>query len=63
MKLKVGDTIVGYEKYNDGIERTITEVRQSGYTWKYANDGFRDYWSENSSDPFFDWGWKLKIIN
>lgn len=58
MKLSVGDTIIGTHPHNDGIIREILEVRKTGYTWKYPESD-ADFWSENSSDPFFVMGWEL----
>jgi len=58
LKLKIGDKIIGIESHNKGIVRKITEVRETGYTWEYPDSqSSNDYISENSSDPFFEFGW------
>lgn len=49
------------------ILRLITDVRPTGYTWEYLDLGADrpddepqpDFISENSSDPFFELGWRL----
>ncbi len=58
MKLSVGDKIYGQQHHNKGIIREIVDVRDTGYTWKYP-DHDDTYWSENSNDPFFEFGWEL----
>jgi hypothetical protein len=59
MKLNIGDIIKGIMSHNDKVTRQITEVRKTGYTWKYPDIDDRDFWSENSNDPFFEWGWEI----
>lgn len=60
MDLRPGDRI----QHPSGTIREIVDVRPTGYGWKYPEygltcpDGKENYWwSENSSDPFFDVGW------
>jgi len=60
MKLNIRDIIIGYQNHNMKIEKEIIAVRNTGYTWKYI-DSDKKFRSENSSDPFFDLGWKLKV--
>lgn len=50
----VGDIIYSprFEVY-----RELTEKRLTGYTWKYPDIEGKDWLSENSGDPFFEWGW------
>ncbi len=64
MRLKPGDVVVStnpvWAKEEEGIERRITEVRSTGYTWEYPDVPNKDFISENSSDPFFDHFWTLK---
>lgn len=56
MKLVVGDII----ESRAGTRREITEARKTGYTWRYPETPDAGYWSsENSSDPFFELGWRL----
>lgn len=55
MKLEPGDIVEG----RDGTRREITEVRPTGYTWRYPDlPAAGDWWSENSTDPMFDSGWR-----
>lgn len=58
MKLSVGDKIIGTQSHNMGIIREILKVRKTGYTWKYP-DIDEHFISENSNDPFFEWGWEI----
>ena len=55
--VKPGAFAVGDVIERRGIRREITEVRDTGYTWRYPDIPDRDFWSENSTDPFFDLGW------
>lgn len=54
---EVGTLLVN-ARYPDLVKK-ITEVRETGYTWSYLDVPERDFWSENSSDPFFEMGWKV----
>lgn len=63
MKLREGDLIIG----RDGTVREIVDVRSTGYGWRYPDiegmppaQGENYFWSENSGDPYFDWGWRLQ---
>jgi hypothetical protein len=51
-ELKPGDFVE-----SGGVVREITEVRPTGYTWRYPEVPDRDFWSENSNDPHFEMGW------
>jgi hypothetical protein len=59
-RFNVGDVIVGW-----GVVREITAVRDSGYEWRYPDQGeicasghINSFMSENSSDPFLEVGWR-----
>jgi len=66
MKLSVGDTIISDPTvHGTEIQREIVDVRKAGYGWKYPDLGETTpigtenyFWSENSTDPFFDYGWR-----
>lgn len=58
MFLEVGDIIVN-ENFEEPIYRKITEVRETGYTWVYPEVPDKEFYSEYSSDPFFEWNWEL----
>ncbi len=54
-RFEIGD-LIAYEGWDCVLFRLITEVRDTGYTWEYADRGapWRAddcYLSENSSDP------------
>jgi hypothetical protein len=60
----VGDIIArtGFES----VKREITEVRKTGYEWKYPDMGKvtnagdpNSFMSENGTDPFLQHGWTL----
>lgn len=55
---QVGDVLRG-TMHNSGVECEILEVRDTGYTWRYPDIPDKDFWSENSCDPFFEWGWEI----
>lgn len=57
MDLKVGDLVKLTNTKNE-VVRKILEVRDTGYTWIYPDIPSRDFWSENSNDPFFELGWE-----
>jgi len=57
MDLVKGDIIIGVEHHNLDIKKEILKKRKTGYNWKYL-EGNWVYRSENSSDPYFEWGWK-----
>lgn len=59
-RFKIGDILEC-----DGLRYQIVEVMDKGYSWKYPDDGERCangqenlFWSENSTDPFFEVGWR-----
>lgn len=59
-RFKVGDTITPDKNVEafTSFNRIITEVRDTGYTWEYPGiDG--TFYSENSNDPFLEYGWVL----
>lgn len=70
---KVGDIIEltgsdGLGIAHETIYRKIAEVRETGYTWFYPQWGFNEktpggaennFLSEDSNDPFLEWGWTL----
>lgn len=64
IRLKPGDMV-----RLDGVVREIVDARATGYGWKYPEygkltpDGGENYWwSENSSDPFFEtWEWLILL--
>jgi hypothetical protein len=64
-RFAVGDIIVWGPPYGDGtVRRQITEVRQTGYEWRYPDQGevcasghTNSFMSENSNDPFLQAGW------
>lgn len=61
--LKPGDQI----RYRpSGTVREIVDVRRTGYGWRYPDmgqttpsGGENYWWSENSTDPFFEGLWDL----
>lgn len=61
--LRPGDQMVWRD--NESVVREIVDVRSTGYGWKYPDlgtvtpTGGENYFaSENSSDPFFEYGWR-----
>lgn len=59
-RFNVGDVLVKKEKGQEPIHRKITAVRDSGYSWIYVDDEREiEFYSEDSSDPFFEWKWEL----
>lgn len=40
------------------IIKKITEKRDTGYSWHYVDAPDKEFWSENSSDPFFVRTWE-----
>lgn len=61
MAFAVGDKIIGRMSHNKDVVREITEVRDTGYTWKYTyshNGADQDWITENSNDPFLTQGWE-----
>jgi hypothetical protein len=57
VQFKVGDTVVCVRSHASGVERKITAVRETGYTWVYPHTPDRTFITENSSDPFLELGW------
>lgn len=55
--IEVGDYVIGYGASQLGVIRKITRKRKTGFTWLYPFGSRSDFWSENSSDPFFVMGW------
>ena len=55
-KLRVGDKVRSLDFPE--VIREITEVRSTGYTWKYPDIPDVDFLSENGTDPFFEWRWE-----
>lgn len=51
-----GDILVN--RWAPSIRREIVDVRETGYGWRYPEEvaGENYFWSENSSDPFLQWG-------
>lgn len=58
MVLEIGDIIVN-KSFEEPIYRKIIEVRETGYSWIYPDVPDKEFYSEDSSDPFFDWKWEL----
>lgn len=56
-KMNIGDKVRNIDSPN--VIRQITEVRDTGYTWIYPDIPDKDFWSENSSDPFFKFNWEV----
>ena len=56
MILKIGDIVEN--KKNKEIKRVIIKVRKTGYTWAYVELPNKYFYSEDSNDPFFIFGWK-----
>ena len=56
-RYNVGNVLVKKEKGKEPIYREIIEVRETGYSWKYPDVPHRVFYSEDSSDPFFEWKW------
>lgn len=59
--LKPGDQVI----HAEGTVREIVDVRPTGYGWKYPDladitpaGGENYFWSENSTDPFFEVRWR-----
>lgn len=51
---QAGDIITNAKR----IRRQIVAVRATGYTWRYPDIPGETFLSENSTDPFFEWGWE-----
>ncbi len=56
MILDIGDIITN-NRFQEPILREITEVRDTGYSWVYPDVPDKEFYSEDSSDPFFDCDW------
>lgn len=57
MILKVGDCIRSTDTERI-VVREILKVRKTGYQWRYPEIPEKTFMSENSNDPFFEWGWE-----
>lgn len=56
--IRVGDVILPRSRVS--FARIITEVRDTGYSWRYVDrTEDHDFVSENSNDPFFELGWHV----
>lgn len=56
-RFAVGDLVKCLRPHAQGIVREILAVRRTGYTWRYPEVPDKDFWSENSNDPFLELGW------
>jgi hypothetical protein len=60
IQFQVGNIIEGHGYGCTGVVREITEVRETGYTWRYLHTPDKEFDSENSTDPMLELGWRIK---